>query len=694
MGSLQPLFAPRSIAFIGASERASAPASRGLRNCLRHGFQGGLYPLNPKHESLFGVRCHASLKELPEVPDLAMIALNAAATLQAVADCRDAGVKVVVACSAGWEESGPEGVARAARLADILRDSPMRLLGPNCLGVGNPRLGLSLGYNSSFESVSLARPGRIGLVTQSGAMMGGLILNAEDCGADVGMYAHVGNAMDIGMEDVMDYLLDDPDIDVLALMVEGLRQPARFLAAARKARAVGKSIVVFKAGTSEVGRQAVMSHTGALAGSDEVFTAVCREEGIVRIDEAEDLMTAASMVASWKSRKRFGGGGLLVFTLSGGAASIIADECQAAGEPLPPFSAATLDRMAGILPAYTKAENPLDVGSSVFSDAEAPRKALAAALEDPNIDSVLWVGVGAPRDERSKLWIDQALDVLAQGDVPGAIVSVSGHPQEAGFDRARAMQVPVMRSIRSAVTLIARARAAGRPVTPRGAAGSDIPAFPGGKVIDEARCKALFAALGVPVPSSRHVARVEQVGEAASVLGFPVVVKGVAEGVTHKSERGLVALSLASAEAAQRAAADMVERSPDLRFEGFLVERMAARGVEVVVGIKCDPDFGPVLMFGLGGVAVELFKDVAFGTCPLSPEGARELIARTRAAALLQGFRGQPAADLPALVEAMVRLSQFAAHHAATLQEMDVNPIMVLPEGQGVVALDGVIVRT
>ncbi|MBK7661432.1 MAG: acetate--CoA ligase family protein [Betaproteobacteria bacterium] len=689
--SLDALFRPASIAFIGASERPSTPASRGLRNCLRLGFEGGLYPINPKYPELFGAPCFKSLAGLPQVPDLAMIALNAEATLDAVAACRDAGVKVVVACSAGWEEQGPEGEARAGRLRDILAGSSLRLLGPNCLGAGNPAIGMSLGYNSSFESMAHRRPGRIALVTQSGAMMGGLILNAEDAGADLGLYAHVGNAMDIGMEEIVEHLLADPAIDVIALMIEGLRQPMRFLDAARAARAAGKPIVAFKAGASELGRQAVLSHTGALAGSDEVFSAVCREQGILRVAECEDLMPAAALLTSWKTRAPVGDGGLLVFTLSGGAASILADDCQAADVPIPPLTPATMARLEAILPSYVKGGNPLDVGGGVFSDPELPRASLAVAVEDEGIDSVLWVGVGAPRDDRSKLMLGQALDVLGPHRKAGAVVPVSGYPQEAGFERARELGIPVLRSLRAATTLIGKVRAARRPVAPPGVPGKNLPDLPPGPLVDEVRSKAVLAALGIPAPASRVATRVEEVLPLARELGGVVVVKGLAEGVAHKSELGLVALALATPEAAQQAAIDMVRRSEGLAFRGFLVEAMAPRGVEVVLGIKRDADFGPVLMFGLGGVAVELFRDVAFGTCPLSPEGARELVSLTKASALLAGFRGQPAADLDALVEAMVRLSQFASRHADRLAEMDVNPLVVLPKGRGVMALDAVI---
>lgn len=689
---LSALFHPKSIAFIGASERPNTPASRGLRNCLRHQFSGGLYPINPKYQQLFGVRCYGALADLPEVPDLVMIALSAEMTLNAVAECKAAGVQAIVVCSAGWEEQGPEGIERAKRLQDIMAGASMRMLGPNCLGAGNLAAGLSLGYNSSFESMTHARTGRVGLVTQSGAMMGGLLLNGEDCGADVGLYAHVGNAMDIGMEEIVEYMLDDPEIDVVALMIEGLRQPKRFVEAARRAAELGKPLVVFKAGTSELGQQAVMSHTGALAGSDEIFSAICREQGILRIQESEDLMPAASMLAHWKKKKPVGQKGLLVFTLSGGAASILADECAEASVPLPQLSAATLAKLETILPSYVKASNPLDVGGAVFSDAELPRHALAIALQDEAIDSVLWVGVGAPRDERSQLWLDQALDVMGSSDKASVIISVSGYVQEPGFERARNLGIPVARSLRAAASMIGHARAAQKKVLPLGLQGDGIPDLPAvAGFVDEVQSKQLLKALGIPVPESRVAASVHEVAACAQQLSESVVVKGLALGIAHKSEHGLVALNLATPDAAQAAAQAMVDRSPALNFRGFLVEKMASRGIEVVLGIKRDPAFGPMLMFGLGGISVELFKDVAFGACPLSPESAKALIGMTRAAALLRGFRGQPEADEEALVEAMVRLSQFAAQHADRLVEMDVNPVIVLPKGQGVLALDAML---
>jgi len=694
--NLDALFRPDAIAFIGASERPSAPASRGLRNCLRHKFTGALYPINPKHATLFGVRCYQSLAELPQVPDLVMIALSAERTLDAVAECRQAGVRTVIVCSAGWQEQGAEGAMRAQRLQQLLTGTSMRMLGPNCLGAGNPALGLCLGYNSSFESMTHVCQGRIGLVTQSGAMMGGLLLNGEDCGAHARLYAHVGNAMDISLEDVAEYMLADANIDVLALMIEGLHQPERFIALAQRAKALGKPLLVFKAGVSQQGQQAVMSHTGALAGSDTVFNAVCRRYGILRVSESEDLLLTAAALAHWKHKQPVGQGGLLVFTLSGGAASILADACAEMNVPLPPLSPHTITQLRAILPDYVKAENPLDIGGAVFSNPELPRQALSIALQDPAVDAVLWVSVGAPRDERSQLWITQALDIASHSDKAFGIVPVSGYTQEPGFARARQTGVPVARSLRAAADLVRMVRACHR-TTPVSHTHSlptqlNLPALPEiSGLLDEVSSKALLAQLGICVPAARLAASPAEVADCARALKGPVVVKGLVRGVTHKSEHGLVALDLTAPTAAQAAARRMLTQAGSLDFTGFLVERMAPRGIEVVLGIKQDSAFGPVLMFGLGGIFVELFKDVAFGLCPLNHADAHTLIHSTKAATLLRGFRGQAPADEDALIDTMVRLAQFAAYHKERLTEMDINPLRVLPKGQGVLALDALI---
>lgn len=694
-GGLEVMFNPRSVAFIGASKRPNTPASRGLRNCLRLGFAGGLYPINPNYEELFGVKCYAGIKELPEIPELVMLGISAEHSLEAIKECYEFGVRNIVVCSAGWEEQGQEGQERAKQLQAFLADKDLRILGPNCLGLGNPAIGLSLGYNSSFESLSHPRKGKVGLVTQSGAMMGGLLLNGEDVGADVAMYAHIGNGMDIQMEEISAYLLDSPDIKAIALMIEGLHDPEGFIKVARKAQQLNKPLVVFKAGRSEQGQEAVLSHTGALAGSDEVFTAVCEENNIIRVEESEDLLPVATALANWSSKQPITDeGALAVFTLSGGAASIIADECEAAGVPLAEFTAQTIEQLSPQLPSYIKISNPFDIGGAVFSDPDLPRDSMARVMQDRNVNALLWVGVGAPRDERSNLWLAQALEVMGNSDKAGVILSVSGYPQEEGFKKAHELGIPVARSIRSAIQMFGSARKwHAKKDSSTALAKIDFPALPPtAQVIDEVQGKNILNSLDINTPKRIVVNSEQEIAEHITTLAFPVVLKAVAEGVTHKSDLGLVALNLDSVAGLEAAVHTMREKNPELELNQFLIEEMAPKGVEVVIGVSKDKTFGPVLMFGLGGVFVELFKDVAFATCPVSPARARAIIAKTKAQEWLKGFRGEPAYDMEALVEAIVRISQFAAHHADRLVEMDVNPVRVLPKGEGVVALDAVLV--
>lgn len=694
--ALDALFRPRSIAFVGASERTNAPATRGLRHCLRLGYRGTLHPVNPRHAELFGVACRPSIAAIGGPVDLAMIALPAEATIDAVAQCRDAGVRALVICSSGWEESGPDGVARAARLKAIVDGSSMAVIGPNCVGLGNARARLALAFNSSFESVRFVRPGHVGLVTQSGAMLGGLVLNGEDAGADLAAFVHVGNGMQVSLEAIAGALVEDVEIHALALMIEGLEDGPGFIATARRARVLGKPVVVYKAGRSAIGERAVRSHTGALAGADAVFDAVCRDEGIIRVDEPEDLVPTASALVRWRDKPPLRRGTTLIFTLSGGAASILADECERAGITIPPLAPETLARERALLPAFTVADNPFDVGGGVFSDADLPQKALAAALPDAAIESVLWVGVGAPRDERSRFLLDAALAEITRAGKPGVIVPTSGHAAEPGFSPAHAAGVPVARSLRAALTMLGaahRVATAGAIARAEPSGEADVSATPATGPLHEAAAKKIVAEIGVPIPRHVIAPSVDAAVAAAQTIGFPVVLKAMVAGVLHKSEHGFVKVGLRTAGEVRDAAAAMMARIAADDFQGFLLEERAGPGIETVVGTRRDPLFGPVLMFGLGGIGVELFRDVAFARCPLSPDAAQALIGRTRAATLLGGFRGAPAHDEKALVAALVAVSRFAAARADALDTIEINPLLVLPGAGGVVALDAVITQ-
>ncbi len=697
--SLDAMIAPRSVAFIGASERVNAPASRGLRHCLRLGFPGEMYAVNPKHAqthaTLFDVPCLASLSELPSPVDAAVIALPADATLDAVGQCRRAGVKSVVICSSGWGESGPEGLQREQALRTLLVGSPMRVLGPNCIGVGSAAARYCVAYNSSFEHIAFRYRRPVGVVCQSGAMLGGLLLNGEDAGIGVEAFIHVGNGLDVPLEEAAAFLLERGEIETLALMIEGLSDGRAFVALARRARSLGKQIAVFKAGVSEVGRQAVRSHTGALAGSDEIFDAVCREEGVVRVEEPEDLLPVARMLGRALVPR---GRRVLVYTLSGGGASVLADALSREGLAMPELGAQTRLQCAALGDQFIQAANPFDVGSSVFSDPDAARAALQIAVADEGIDATVWIGVGAPRDERSNQLLGSALDVLAKSGKPAVILPMSGTPVEAGFSSAHALDIPVARSARAAAGLVAAALRAA-PVDAVASAAAVLaqavmPEAPAPRLLNEAEAKAELQRAGFPVLPPVFVATQDELAAATAAAGleFPLVLKGIARGVAHKMEAGLVQLRLRDGAAVSAAAAAMRTRNPHLQFEGFTLEPMLEGGVETVIGVRVDAQFGPMLMFGLGGTSVELMRDVAFMQCPCTPDAALALIDRTLAGRLLRGFRGSPRADIEALVAAMVRLSEYAVERAASILEIEVNPFVVLPQGQGAKAVDALIV--
>lgn len=453
-GGLSALIAPASIAFIGASERPNAPATRGLRHCLRLGFAGPLFAINPKHGALFGIPCVPSVAALPQPVDLAVIALPAEGTLHAVAECQRVGVRAAVICSSGWDESGEIGLKRGRALQTLLATSPMRVLGPNCIGVGAASAPFCVAYNSSFEHIAFRYRRPVGVVCQSGAMLGGLLLNGEDAGAGVEAFIHVGNATDISLEEAGRFLLQRPEIATLAMMIEGLSDGRAFVALAREAHALGKRIAVFKAGASEVGRRAVRSHTGALAGSDQLFDAVCRDEGIVRVAEPEDLLQVARVLFAERASP---GRRVLVYTLSGGGASVLADELCAQSLDVPGLSEVTAQACDALGDVFIRAANPFDVGSSVFSNPNAADQALRIAATDPNIDAVAWIGVGAPRDERSNLLLGAALDTLAACGKPAVVLPMSGTAVEPGFARAHELGIPVARSARSAALLLRHA---------------------------------------------------------------------------------------------------------------------------------------------------------------------------------------------------------------------------------------------
>ena len=664
---LRSAMAPRSLAVIGASERSGALGAAVFGNIRAGTFAGAVYPVNPKYRQLDGLRCYARLADLPEAPDLAVIVTPAATVPGLVDQAAVLGVRHVIVLSAGFAEAGAEGKALQDDLLARARAHGVRVLGPNCLGIMRPGIGL----NASFARAP-ARPGSVALVSQSGAILAALLDQAWAAGFGFSSVVSTGAGMDVEFAEILDFLANDPDTRSIVLYIEGVHD-ARGLLSSVRAAVSAKPMVVLKVGRHLSGSAAAMSHTGALVGNDAVFDAALRRVGAIRIAQYNQLFAAAQTLASGRLPR---GPRLAILTNGGGPGVIAADwiaELASTGPArLATLSPQTVERLDALLPATWPRANPVDV----IGDADEERfaRALEALVADPDNDGVL-------------ILFCPTLRLTAAGTAAALLPTI------------RATDKPVV-----AAWLGEADAAAGRTAFER----AGVPAFAsperGVEAFDNLARFVAYRELRLQVPSP-HVdafahdlqgARgIDDAVRAAQRIGYPVVLKVLARGVTHKTDVGGVLLGIADAAAVTEGfatlAARLAARMPQARFVGVVVQALVRRphGREVLCGIARDASFGPVLSFGLGGVTVEVMRDAAVALPPLNRVLARDLIARTRAARLLDAFRGSPPADLDAVVEVLLRLSDLACE-LPCVRELDINPL--LADEHGVTVLDARIV--
>ena len=689
---LHRILHPGSVAILGASEDPGKFGGRALRHVVQHGFAGRIVPVSPSAPTLLGHPAYARVGDAPGPIDVALLALPAPALPAALEECGRAGVGAVVVLTADFAETGPAGAARQAELVAIARRHAMRLIGPNCLGFIAPAARLAL-----TSSVALARgpmpEGAIGLVSQSGSLMASLISHAQDMGAGFTAAVSIGNQADLEACDFIEYFIADPATRAVCAYLEGLRDPQRFLAVARRCREARKPLLVVKAGTSDAGAAITQSHTASLAGSHAVWEAACREHGVILLDDPESLIHCAHFLVAFGAPAA---DGVAALSPSGGTIAITADRIAAAGLPLATPGPATRDRLATLFPAH-RPLNPLDVGGLPREQGiDGARVAFEALAADPAVGILLVVIATTPQLEaKVRLWGEAA---LATGK-PTAILFTPGRLVDGARAQLRALGCPftdrmddALRVMRAALDW-RRALAAARPATTVPTAFPDAASLVGGLApghVTEPAAKALLARAGIRTPSGRLARNADDAARAASEAGFPVALKAVCRELVHKSDAGGVALGLADAAAVhvawEQIASSVRAALPGAALDGCLVERMADGGVEMIVGARHDPQFGPVIVVGAGGILVELLRDAQTALAPVSPERARELVAKLAVFPVLAGARGRPAADLTALADAIARVSWLAARLGPRLVELDINPLLATPAG--VVALD------
>lgn len=692
---LRAILNPRSLAVFGASGNPAKFGGRVMHFLLKHGYRGRIVPVHPSAKEVLGIPAMAQLSATGEPVDVCLLALPAAHLAQALEDCGRSGARGAVVITADFAETGPEGAARQQVLVDIARRHGMRIIGPNCLGYINPHLNLALTSSVALATEPMPR-GDIGLACQSGSLMASLISHAQDCGAGFSVAATVGNQADIGLCDLMEYFIEDAATRAICLYVEGLKDGARFLELARRARAAGKPVLAVKAGRSTAGERLTQSHTASLAGSYAVWAAACRDHAVILLDDPEALIYCADFLVRFGAPAR---STVAVISPSGGTVAVTGDRVSTAGLVLAEPGAETRAALSAMLPPG-RLINPLDVGGLPRSSGlDSALTAYELLAKDPAVGAILIAVATTPQlEDKVRQWGRAAI----AGGKPTALLLTPGTLVDGARRALREIRCPytnrlddALRVLRAAVDYGAALRDPPPPAAPSpGAAGVCRMAdgLPEGR-LTEPETKALLREAGIRTTEDLLAPTPDAAVEQARRIGFPVVLKGVCRQLVHKSEAGAVRLGI-SDEAALREAWQQVVRGleahlPGATLEGCVVQPMLSDGIELIVGCRWDEQFGPVVVVGSGGVLVEILDDVQMAVAPVSAAHARRLIAALRIAPVLAGARGRRPADIEALADAVARLSELAAALGPRLAELDINPLLVRESGQGVIALDG-----
>ncbi len=692
--SISALLAPNSVALVGASDDVTRIGGRPLRYLRESGFAGAVYPVNPKRETVQGLKAYASIGVLPQAPDVAILAVPAAATVQAVQECAERGVKAAIVFSAGFAETDEAGRAMQEEMVRIARGSGMRLLGPNCLGVFNSSIGFYGTFSAMLDS-GLVTPGPIGIVSQSGAYGSHLMYLARLRGLGMNHLVTTGNECDINVAEALRWMVEQPDVNVVMAYAEGIRDRDTFIEALEVARERRKAIVFMKVGRSEVGAHAVSSHTAALAGSDAVFDAVFRQYGVWRASTtAEQIDIAAACSRGVYPRSN----SLGIFTMSGGFGIQMADDAETAGLDVKPMPEKAQQELKAMLP-YASPVNPVDATAQAVTDLPLMTSFISAMLEKGDYGFFAGIFGSGPASPTFSGKLRQALETAAAASRDTIMALTMTAPDEIvrtyedkGFivaqDGSALMKtLGAMVHFKESFDLAASRK-------PDLSPGEKIALS--GESLSEREAKPILAKAGVTFPKEALIKPGDDAGVVSASVGFPVVLKISSPDIAHKTEIGGVIVGVKDEAEAREAAATIFararEKRPDARIEGILVSPMISGGVEIIAGVVRDPAFGPVVMFGLGGVFVEVLKDVTFRAAPFDVPEAHRMIREIRGFAMLEGVRGAAPSDVDALAEMLSALSVFAAANADTVESIDLNPVRVMEKGRGVVALDALIV--
>jgi acyl-CoA synthetase (NDP forming) len=686
VSALNALFCPSSVAIVGASADPNKPGGRPVGYLIKHGFAGRIYPINPKVETVCGLQCYASVDDLPEAPDVAIVLLGAERAHVAVRQLAARGTKLAIVLASGFSEAGEAGMARQKALLEAA--GTMRILGPNTIGAMDLRKNIVLSASGALEVGDLP-VGAISVASQSGGILGALLSRGAARGIGFSKLATTGNEVDIDLADLIDYYAEDSDTQVIAAYVEGIRSVDKFRQAAEKARRAGKPVVVFKVGRSASGARAAVSHTGAMAGEDRVYDVLFRQCGIIRAQTFSELLDVPAMLVSGRKMQ---GRAVAVLTSTGGAGSLVADSCGIGGLDVPLLDKATAQSLADILQSdEPMTANPVDVTLAGVKP-DVMTASTEILLNSPGIDAVVVI-VGSSALAQPEIVVGAIKNGAAKSHKP-LIAYVSPYAPHIVKELNR-QGIPAYTDPETcAVALKATLPVPAPQAVQTSSEVKAVPDWLASGTLNEAQSREIFGHYGLSGTDQRIVQTSLQAAEAAKELGGRVVLKVLSSQIAHKSDVGGVKVGLSATHVGQAltdmAAALQSQGLPEP--EGFLVQRMLTGGIEVILGLRRDPQLGPLVLLGAGGIFAELADDSTIRLLPITRADAHDMVAELRLSRILNGYRGGAQYDTDALVEAILSLASMGESLGTRLLEAEINPLFVMHKGEGVAAADALVV--
>jgi len=700
---LQSLLNPQSVALIGVSKDSSRIGGRILKYLKQHGYGGRILPVNPKYEEIGEEKCYPSLASIPFEIDVALIAVPEESVPSVLEEGGRKGVKSAIIYSAGFSELGTTGETKQKRIKQVAEAYGMAVCGPNCVGIVGVHNKTAMSFSQVLDLPRLI-PGNIAFISQSGALGGATLNRVQDAGIGISYFVSTGNEAVLESADFMEYLLNDPNTSVIMALVEGIRDGGKFLRVADLAIQRGKPIVVMKVGRTEAGGRAASSHTGSMTGSDAVYEAVFRQKGIVRVKEIEDLYLTASVLAKCPRPR---GNRVGIITTTGGGGVILTDHLVEMGMTLPELSARTVDRLTEAAAAFGVVKNPLDLTAQVVNDPLLFPKSMEALVQDESLDSVI-VAMAMVAGERSRERASHIIRTAESTEKPILTWWAAGSLSKPGTQTLEESRVPLFTSpercvkalsalVRYSRFLETHGREAPGPAVLPDRLRIEALLEPRGQGMTEDEGKRILSSYGIPITREELGKNPEEVKKAASRIGYPVALKVVSPQIKHKTEAGGLRLNIKSEEEIEKTYGDIHENvkryDPAAEINGMLVQEMVPPGKEVIIGVLRDPQFGPMVMFGLGGVFVEVLKDFSLRHAPLKAEDAWEMVREIRGYKILEGVRGEERSDLEAIVQTLMAVSRLAVDLGEVFSEMDINPLAVYPGKGGVKAIDCLFIK-